>query len=239
MLLNRSLSNSDRLFVLTGAGISAESGIKTFRDAGGLWEGHRIEEVASPEGFRHNPQLVIDFYNLRRQQLFEVQPNPAHVALAECAQRMGPDRFFLVTQNVDDLHERAGSPQVLHMHGELKKLECLGPIQHVIPWTKDQRRDDLCPLCQVKLRPHIVWFGEVPLLMEAIETRLSQCTHFMVVGSSGVVYPAANFKSIAHRMGADVLVVNLDQQHCRDSAHETFSQGKAAEVLPELMENWT
>lgn len=177
-----------RLVVLTGAGMSAESGLKTFRDADGLWEGHDIYEVASPEGFRANPELVLDFYNQRRRQLLEVAPNKAHLNLADLESTFDVD---IITQNVDDLHERAGSSKVLHLHGELLKVRSTKNENLVYPWKKDILLGDLCEE-NAQLRPHIVWFGEdVPLLEKAVEITL-QADILVIIGTSMQVYPAAS-----------------------------------------------
>lgn len=183
------------IVILTGAGISAESGIKTFRDHNGLWENHRIEDVASPEGFARDPDLVQNFYNLRRAQLRDpsVQPNAAHIALAELEQNWrGP--FLLVTQNSDDLHERAGSKNLIHMHGELSKVRCL-KTGVVFNNAGAIEAATLCECCRLagQLRPHIVWFGEMPFQMDVIYERLSDCEIFIAIGTSGQVYPAAGF----------------------------------------------
>ncbi|AZJ31540.1 NAD-dependent deacetylase [Tenacibaculum mesophilum] len=177
-----------RLVVLTGAGISAESGIKTFRDADGLWEGHDIYEVASPEGFRANPELVLDFYNQRRRQLLEVSPNKAHHNLVSLENNFEVD---IITQNVDDLHERAGSSDVIHLHGELLKVRSTQNENLVYPWKKDIALGDVCEE-KAQLRPHIVWFGEdVPLLEKAAEITL-QADILVIIGTSMQVYPAAS-----------------------------------------------
>lgn len=182
-----------KLIVLTGAGISAESGIKTFRDSDGLWEGHAVQEVATPEGFRKNPELVLDFYNQRRRQLHEVQPNAGHLALAELEQHFDVQ---IITQNVDNLHERAGSSNVLHLHGELLKVRSTRNYNYVIDWHNDLLLGDLDNHGN-QLRPHIVWFGEaVPALEEAIELA-EQADFFAVVGTSLQVYPAAGLISYA------------------------------------------
>lgn len=183
------------IVVLTGAGISAESGIRTFRDQDGLWEDHRIEDVATPEAFARNPELVQRFYNLRRRQLLEpqIKPNAGHLALAHLeSEWRGP--FLLVTQNVDHLHEKAGSKKLLHMHGELQSVFCLG-CDHKMKWTLDLQRDSRCEGCQEsgQLRPDIVWFGEMPYHMETIEKHLEACDLFLAIGTSGQVYPAAAF----------------------------------------------
>ena len=176
------------LVVLTGAGISAESGIKTFRDADGLWEGHDVMEVASPEGFRANPELVLDFYNQRRRQLKEVSPNKAHHNLKELEKNFN---VHIVTQNVDDLHERAGSKSVLHLHGELLKVRSTKNSNLVYDWKEDLVLGDLCEI-NSQLRPHIVWFGEdVPLLEKAAEITL-QADVLVIIGTSMQVYPAAS-----------------------------------------------
>ncbi|WP_420553728.1 SIR2 family NAD-dependent protein deacylase [Tenacibaculum aiptasiae] len=177
-----------RLVVLTGAGISAESGIKTFRDADGLWEGHDIYEVASPEGFRANPELVLDFYNQRRKQLLEVSPNEAHFNLVKLEEHFQVD---IITQNVDDLHERAGSSNVLHLHGELLKARSTAHEHLVYNWDSDITLGSLCEQ-NSQLRPHIVWFGEeVPMLEKAVEITL-QADILVIIGTSMQVYPAAS-----------------------------------------------
>lgn len=186
------------IVILTGAGISAESGIRTFRDQDGLWENHRLEDVASPEGFERDPDLVYRFYNERRRQLLlpETKPNSAHFALAEL-ERIFRGEFLLITQNVDNLHERAGSKKLLHMHGELLKSRCLITDQ-VFESQTDFDRNTPCPCCEVpgNLRPHIVWFGEMPFDMDRCYEAISQADFFISIGTSGQVYPAAGF--VAH-----------------------------------------
>ncbi len=183
----------NKIVVLTGAGISAESGIKTFRDAGGLWEGHRVEDVATPEAWHRQPEVVLQFYNDRRKQLLEVTPNAAHLALAELE---STDDVVIITQNVDDLHERAGSTNVIHLHGELLKVRSITHPDLVYEWKKDLSLGDLCDR-QSQLRPHIVWFGEmVPMLERAIEEML-EAAIVLVIGSSMQVYPAASLVSYA------------------------------------------
>lgn len=176
-----------KLVVLSGAGISAESGIKTFRDSNGLWENHRVEDVASPEGFAKNPQLVLDFYNARRKQLNEVESNEAHKILAELEKDFDVQ---IITQNVDDLHERAGSTKVLHLHGELKKARPVNSDGNVIPWENDLNVGDL-NFEGIQLRPHIVWFGEMVPEMENAAEIASTADIFLVIGTSMQVYPAA------------------------------------------------
>ncbi|KIA90378.1 SIR2 family NAD-dependent protein deacylase [Kaistella jeonii] len=177
-----------KLVVLSGAGISAESGVKTFRDSNGLWENHRIEDVASPEGFERNPEMVLDFYNARRKQLNEVEPNEAHLILAEL------EDYFdvkIITQNVDDLHERAGSSNIIHLHGELKKARSINSDSKIISWEKDLNLGDFNSE-GVQLRPHIVWFGEmVPEMDQAVKVA-ETADIFLVIGTSMQVYPAAS-----------------------------------------------
>ena len=176
-----------KLVVLSGAGISAESGISTFRDSNGLWENHRIEDVASPEGFARNQQLVLDFYNLRRRQLKEVKPNLAHEILAELEQYFD---VHIITQNVDDLHERAGSNKVIHLHGELKKVRSVNDEIQIFDWEEDCNLGD-CDELGNQLRPHIVWFGEMVPEMDHATEIASKADIFIVIGTSMQVYPAA------------------------------------------------
>jgi NAD-dependent deacetylase len=222
-----------RVVVLTGAGISAESGIRTFRASDGLWEDHRIEDVASPEGFRRNPELVQHFYNMRRAQILEpqIQPNAAHVALAQLEQALG-DHFLLVTQNVDNLHERAGSKRLLHMHGELLKVRCMRTRQ-VFSFATAITAETMCACCQKTgaLRPHIVWFGEIPLYMDEIEQAISQCDVFLSIGTSGVVYPAAGFVQLAQYAGARTIEINLEAA-ANQSAFDTHIYGAASQMVP-------
>lgn len=229
------------MFVLTGAGISAESGIATFRDANGLWENHRVEEVATPEAFATGPALVWRFYAQRRAQAQTVAPNPGHRALAALEERLG-DRFFLCTQNVDHLHEAAGSRRVLHMHGELGKSRCSDPACERAPFD-DDRSDFSAGLprcaCGELQRPHIVWFGEVPFAMHEIKRRIQRATVFVCVGSSGVVYPAAGLvgeMTYRKSMGEPVrsIYVGLERPANAD-AFDQVVLGKAGEVLPTFL----
>lgn len=192
------IGSEDRVFVLTGAGVSAESGLKTFRDQGGLWEGHRVEDVATPEAWEDDAARVWRFYSERRKNAREAQPNPAHRALADLEKKLG-ERFFLVTQNVDDLHERVGSQRVLHMHGELFVSRCEfspGGCSR-LPFRDEALYESEAAIarcgCGGRIRPHIVWFGEMPLEMERIEREIARSTVMLVVGTSGAVYPAASF----------------------------------------------
>jgi len=222
--------------ILTGAGISAESGIRTFRAADGLWEEHHVEDVATPEGFQRDPALVQRFYNARRQQLqqAEIQPNAAHLALAELEQVLG-DNLLLVTQNIDNLHERAGNSRVLHMHGELLKVRCVTSGQ-VIEWSGDITPDDRCTCCQfpAALRPHVVWFGEMPLGMEQIYQALGQADYFIAIGTSGHVYPAAGFVHEARLQGAHTVELNLEPSQVGNEFAERH-YGLASEVVPEFV----
>ncbi len=224
-----------RIVVLTGAGISAESGIQTFRAADGLWENHRVEDVATPEGFDANPELVQSFYNQRRRGLLSaaVQPNAAHIALAELEQNFHGE-LLLVTQNIDDLHERAGSRRLIHMHGELLKMRCISS-QQVFEILEDITPELRCPCCGLRnmLRPHVVWFGEMPLAMDDIYTALARCDVFVAVGTSGQVYPAAGFVEVANEAGARTIEVNLDDS-ARTSAFAEQRRGLASRELPAL-----
>jgi NAD-dependent deacetylase len=229
-----------RIVVLTGAGISAESGIRTFRASDGLWEDHRIEDVASPEGFERNPSLVQHFYNMRRRQLFEstIQPNAAHIALAELETALG-DHFLLITQNVDDLHERAGSKRLLHMHGELLKARCV-QSDSVFHLEGDITEDTCCTCCDLArtLRPHIVWFGEMPLFMDEIESALSQCDIFLSIGTSGSVYPAAGFVRLARHVGAETIEINLEPA-VNQSVFTHHVYGAATDMVPNWVAEFT
>ncbi len=220
------------LVVLTGAGISAESGLQTFRDANGLWENHRVESVASPEGFDRDPILVHQFYNQRRKQLKEVNPNAAHIALANL-EAAWPGDFLLITQNVDDLHERAGSKKVLHMHGELKKALCKS-CGGRNSWDGDLSAKDECPTCghRGSLRPDIVWFGEVPYGMEKIMDALQACDIFISIGTSGRVYPAAGFVKMAKQ--AFRIELNLTSSDVSDDFAD-HRIGPASATVPNLV----
>lgn len=225
-----------RIVVLTGAGISAESGIKTFRASDGLWEEHRIEDVATPEGFAADPALVHQFYNGRRRQLLggDVAPNPAHLALADLERRFNGD-FMLVTQNIDNLHERAGSVNVVHMHGELLKMRCAHTDQ-VYSIETDIALDDRCACCGLRqcLRPHVVWFGEMPLQMDEIYAALDACDLFVSIGTSGNVYPAAGFVQVARAAGAHTLEINLEPS-ATESLFAEKRYGLASEELPRFV----
>ncbi len=226
------------IVILTGAGISAESGIKTFRAADGLWENHRVEEVASPEGYAHNPELVQRFYNERRRQLLSdaVQANAAHRALAKLEAEFA-GTVTLVTQNIDDLHERGGSQRVIHMHGELLKMFCTRSKQ-VYSIRNDINHSDICECCNKPgtLRPDIVWFGEIPYHMDEISDALSRCDLFISIGTSGNVYPAAGFVSMANQVGAHTVEINLEPSLGQSRFKEKI-YGKAGDVLPKYVGN--
>jgi NAD-dependent deacetylase len=220
--------------VLTGAGISAESGLPTFRGSDGLWLGWRLEDVATPEAFARQPDVVQRFYDLRRRQLLapEIGPNPAHRALAELEQRW-PGPVLIVTQNIDDLHERAGSENLIHMHGELLKARCTA-CAVVSPWRDDLAGAHRCPACACAdlLRPHVVWFGEMPLELNPISEALAACDLFLAIGTSGQVYPAAGFVEEVRRNGrAHTVELNLEPSAV-DSLFAERHRGPASEVVP-------
>ena len=200
----------DHIVILTGAGVSAESGVATFRDSGGLWENHDPMAIATPEAFARDPELVYRFYNARLARLDDVQPNAAHRALATL-QRNYPGNVFLVTQNVDDLHERGGAAQVCHMHGQLRQLLC-NHCRARAPATGPYDATTTCCGCGHAggLRPDVVWFGEMPYDMDVIEAQLARCDLFVAIGTSGVVYPAAGFVQIAAGHGASTLEINRE-----------------------------
>jgi len=233
------LSPGARVFVLTGAGISAESGIRTFRDANGLWEQYRFEDVASPEGWTADPALVWRFYAQRRAQAATCEPNPAHKALAAIERALG-DRLFLCTQNVDDLHEKGGSIRLVHMHGELYKSRCERCDR---PPFEDREAHGSIPACAcgARVRPHIVWFGEVPFEMDRITRELDACDVFVTVGSSGAVYPAAGFVSAvrarARREGLRLTSVYVGPEEPDNATmFDECRLGKASEAVPRLFD---
>lgn len=234
--MSRERRTPHRIVALTGAGISAESGIRTFRASDGLWEDHRIEDVATPEGFARNPALVQRFYNQRRAQLQDpaIRPNAAHAALARLEREYGGE-VLVVTQNVDDLHERAGSTRLLHMHGELLSMFCTRSGRR-FPIAGDIGSDLRCPCCNATgtLRPDIVWFGEMPYHMDAIERALARCSLFLSIGTSGNVYPAAGFVSAARQAGAHAIELNLEPSLVQTSFHE-HRYGAATDVVPTLV----
>ena len=227
-----------RIVVLTGAGISKESGLDTFRDKDGLWAQVRLEDVATPEGFARDPARVQAFYNARRRGLLDpaVQPNAAHRALARL-QAAPAFETLLVTQNIDRLHEAGGSPQVLHMHGELLKARCLA-CASAHPWERDLGADSACPACGTPghLRPDVVWFGEMPLEMERIQAALAACDLFVSIGTSGNVYPAAGFVAEAHAAGAHTVELNLEPSEGARLFREAH-HGPASQIVPAWVES--
>lgn len=219
-----------RLVVLTGAGISAESGVPTFRDAGGLWEGHRVEDVATPEAFMRDPDTVQRFYDARRHAVALVDPNPAHLALARLEEVLGDD-LLIVTQNIDDLHERAGSQRVVHMHGELGSALCTACSRRS-PVTANLIDSPPCPECgERSLRPDVVWFGEVPYELDHIDEALLACDLFAAIGTSGAVYPAAGFVMVAAERGARTIELNLASSEITPLFDE-IRHGPASLVVP-------
>jgi NAD-dependent deacetylase len=230
------LSTQDRLFVLTGAGVSAESGLATFRGSGGLWNGHRVEEVATPEAWEADPELVWRFYSMRRRDAMAAQPNAAHKALAEIEQHLG-DRFYLCTQNVDDLHERAGSQRIHHMHGSLFQSRCVHCDKPFPDKSFYETAATLptCKTCGSPVRPHIVWFGEIPLDLDAIYLHLDRATTLLVVGTSGSVYPAAGFVHIANQRGIKTIYLGPEEP-LNTEAFDEIVLGPATQTLPNLFE---
>jgi NAD-dependent deacetylase len=219
------------IVILTGAGISAESGVPTFRAADGLWEGHRIEDVATPEGFARDPVLVQRFYDARRAALRTVKPNAAHLALARLDDEW-QGKLLIVTQNVDDLHERnGGAKRLVHMHGELLRARCAA-CQASVEWATALVDTPPCPGCGVAaLRPDIVWFGEMPYHLEAIDRAMAQCELFVSIGTSGSVYPAAGYVDAAKQVGAHCLEINLQPSEISRFFHER-RYGLAGNLVP-------
>jgi len=220
---------SNHIVILTGAGVSAESGIPTFRGAGGLWEGRDVMELATPQAFRAQPHVVQRFYNERRQILLTKEPNAAHFAIARL-QKEFRGRVTLITQNIDDLHERGGSPEVWHIHGELLKSRCR-QCEAVHDCRTDLDAETPCPACQSigKLRPHVVWFGETPLFLDELATLTRDATLFAAIGTSGIVYPAANFVHVARSRGARCIEFNLESS---DGVFDEFIEGPAGQTVP-------
>ena len=223
------------IVILTGAGISAESGLATFRGPDGLWEGHRVEDVATPEAFARDPVLVHRFYDARRAALATVAPNPAHAALARLDAEW-PGGLLIVTQNVDDLHERAGAKRLLHMHGELQSGWCRA-CDGRMPWEGEMGGHAMCPECGVtgEVRPDIVWFGEMPYEMERIDRALMEADLFVSIGTSGNVYPAAGFVQTAKYVGARSLEMNLEPS-LGSYLFDESRTGKAGELVPAWVE---
>lgn len=221
-----------KIVILTGAGISAESGLSTFRAQNGLWEGYDVNDVATYEGYMRNPVAVHDFYNMLRRKLQnpEVKPNTAHFALAQLEQKLGSDNILIVTQNVDNLHEQAGSKNIIHMHGELLKVRNEKTGQIIDSYYDVNYHENKL------IRPHIVWFGEIPLQMEEIYNAISQADYFISIGTSGNVYPAAGFVQIANQVGAKTIELNLEPS-LGENLFQTKIYGPASKVVPEFIEN--
>lgn len=230
------IPKNSSIVILTGAGISAESGLETFRGMDGLWCGHRVEDVATPEAFMRNPALVHDFYNMRRQGLLApgIKPNAAHLALAELESKW-PSDVLVVTQNIDNLHERAGTKNLIHMHGEALKAFCHF-CRHTITHTHDLSANLACEACKKTggVRPDIVWFGEMPYRMDEILEALASCDLFLSIGTSGNVYPAAGFVREALRRGAFTLEFNLEPSLTASVFHEVIT-GPAGTTVPEMV----
>ncbi|WP_194411080.1 NAD-dependent deacylase [Microbacterium cremeum] len=223
-----------RIVVLTGAGISAESGVPTFRGADGLWEGHRIEDVATPEAYERNPDTVLAFYDARRRAVEAVAPNAAHRALARLEEAIGGD-LLVVTQNVDDLHERAGTRDLVHMHGELRRALCTGCGARP-GWEGDLIHRPPCPECGERmLRPDVVWFGEMPYDLDCIENAVVACDVFASIGTSGSVYPAAGFAALAAAFGARTVELNLEPSDALVPFDDARA-GPATELVPAWVE---
>lgn len=226
----------EHIVILTGAGISAESGLSTFRDADGIWSRYSVDEVATPAAFRRNPQLVHEFYNMRRRAARDARPNAAHTALAKL-ERDHPGRVTVVTQNVDDLHEKAGSRNVIHMHGELAKLQCIG-CGHVWLGEEDAFPETACISCATPgtVRPHVVWFGEIPHALDEISALLARCDLFLSIGTSGHVYPAAGFVAEVRRHGhAHTVEINLEPS-LGESLFSERIYGKAGDMVPRFVD---
>jgi NAD-dependent deacetylase len=232
----RYLCESTRVAALTGAGISAESGLATFRGAGGLWEGHRVENVATPEAFERDPKLVWRFYNARRAAIAAVKPNPGHLALVELAHRFG-DAFTLVTQNVDGLHQTAGSQRVHELHGNLRQVRCTGCGRVDDRGLEPLPELPTCSVCRRLLRPNVVWFNEMlpTTTWEQAESAVSASDCLLVIGTSAVVYPAAGLILLARERGARIIEVNLTTTNASDCVHLSL-RGPSGSILPEIVQ---
>jgi NAD-dependent deacetylase len=234
-MLTAVMSQYERIVILTGAGLSAESGLSTFRDKDGIWEKHRIEDVATPEAFARNPQAVLDFYNTRRRANSGVKPNTAHEALARLEKEY-PGEVLTVTQNIDPLHEMAGTRRLIHMHGEILKCMCnhCGAKE---PWEDDLTTELTCQVCGEAggMRPDVVWFGETPYRMDEIYQALSACDLFISIGTSGNVYPAASLVMEARQVGAHTVELNLEPSQGASLFAEAV-RGPATQVVPAYVE---
>ncbi len=225
------MGNYERIVILTGAGLSAESGLDTFRDKDGIWAKYDYRDVATPEGFAKDPVLVHQFYNMRRRELQKAKPNAAHKALARL-ERDHPGDVLIVTQNIDSLHEAAGSKNLIHMHGELFRVFCFH-CNKKQPWKEDLSTEVACNICQASgtLRPDVVWFGETPYQMEGIISALMEADLFLSIGTSGNVYPAAGFVEGAREAGAHTVELNLEPSDGARKFHDAI-HGPATEVVP-------
>ncbi|WP_392558597.1 Sir2 family NAD+-dependent deacetylase [Orbus mooreae] len=225
--------NPLKIVILTGAGISAESGLSTFRAQNGLWEGHNVDDVATYEGYQRDPLAVHSFYNMLRKKLHDpsVQPNSAHYALAELESKLGSENVTIITQNVDNLHEKAGSKNIIHMHGELLKTrdEQTGEVFYCDEDIDYQKNHNI--------RPHIVWFGEIPLYMDEIYDHLMNADYFISIGTSGHVYPAAGFVQIANQAGAKTVELNLEPS-LKQSEFQVTIYGPASKIVPEFIKRF-
>ncbi len=224
-----------KIVILTGAGLSAESGLATFRDKGGIWAQYDYQDVATPEGFARNPALVYEFYNMRRREGMKAAPNSAHQALARLQYEF-PGDVVIVTQNIDNLHEQAGATNIIHMHGEMAKAMCTH-CDARSPWTEDLSAELKCPECELigGMRPDVVWFGEMPYQMDQIAARLEQCDLFVSIGTSGNVYPAAGFVAGAAQAGAHTVELNLEPSDTASHFQEAH-HGPATQVVPDYVE---
>ena len=227
------ISANSQIFVLTGAGISKESGIKTFRDQDGLWNNYKVEDVATPEAFYRNPTLVYEFYNKRRKELNSgIKPNNAHFTLQILEKYLN---ISIITQNIDNLHEVAGSSDIIYMHGELNKVRCIKNDLHVYPWVNDLSEKDTCNQCGSQMRPNIVWFGEMPFQMDEIHQKAEKSDLFVSIGTSGEVYPAAGFVSMFKEMNKQTVELNLEPSRNQDQFD--FAIHKPATVAVEEFKN--
>ena len=227
------ISANSEIFILTGAGISKESGLDTFRDNDGLWNNHRVEDVATPEAFTRNPSLVYDFYNNRRRELNNgTKPNKAHLELVELEKTL---KINVITQNIDNLHEIAGSSSIIYIHGELNKARCIKNETHICYWINDLDETHQCSDCGFQMRPHICWFGEMPFQMDEIHQKAKQSDLFVSIGTSGEVYPAAGFVSMFKEMNKPTVELNLEPSRNQDQFD--FAIHKPATVAVEEFKN--
>ncbi|MEA3475617.1 MAG: NAD-dependent deacylase [Candidatus Cloacimonadota bacterium] len=230
-------TKTNKIVVLTGAGVSAESGLKTFRDSDGLWENYRVEDVATSEAFNNNPELVWEFYKQRYEQLKTAKPNPAHFALKKLEDLTG-DNFSLITQNIDGLHTQAGNRNVIEMHGSIGRCFCVKCNNDYS--ISEINLDELipsCPECKGMLRPDVVWFGELPYHLDRINDLIKEADYFIIIGTSGMVYPAAGFLQVAKYYKAITIGINREKP-ANFQFIDRFYQGKAGELLPKLVDEW-